>query len=37
MIRDTEYRATVIQSQRALVDEIYSVESITKQYLDLFV
>ena len=36
MIRDAEYRATVIQSQRALVDEIYSVESITKQYLDLF-
>lgn len=34
-INDKQYRDTVIRSQRALVDDIYSVESVTRQYLDL--
>jgi glycosyltransferase involved in cell wall biosynthesis len=32
---DDAYRASVVQSQRRLVDDIYSVESVTRQYLNL--
>lgn len=35
VIKDDNYRSAVIKSQRALVDDVYSVESITRQYLDL--
>ena len=35
VIKDDSYRSAVIKSQRALVDDIYSVESVTRQYLDL--
>lgn len=35
LLTDPEFRARVILSQRRLVDEIYSVESVTKQYLEL--
>ena len=35
MIKDDAFRSEVIKSQRALVDEIYSVESVTRQYLEL--
>lgn len=34
ILSDQELRKTVVSSQRALVDEIYSVQSVTKQYLD---
>lgn len=34
IINDKEHRSAVIHSQRALVDDIYSVESVTKQYLE---
>jgi glycosyltransferase involved in cell wall biosynthesis len=35
MIKDVDYRKAVIHSQRLLVDDIYSVESVTQQYLQL--
>jgi glycosyltransferase involved in cell wall biosynthesis len=35
MIKDVDYREVVIRSQRLLVDDIYSVKSITRQYLEL--
>jgi glycosyltransferase involved in cell wall biosynthesis len=35
MIKDVDYRKAVIHSQRLLVDDIYSVESVTHQYLQL--
>ena len=35
MIKDVDYREAVISSQRLLVDDIYSVESVTRQYLEL--
>jgi len=35
MIKDVDFREAVIRSQRSLVDDIYSVESVTRQYLDL--
>ena len=34
-IKDVDYRKAVIHSQRLLVDDIYSVESVTHQYLQL--
>jgi glycosyltransferase involved in cell wall biosynthesis len=37
ILSDAEFRSIVITSQRKLVDEIYSSESVTNQYLDLFV
>lgn len=36
LIADSSYRAQVVHSQRLLVDEIYSVESVTRQYLAIF-
>lgn len=36
LLIDEEFKTRVIMSQRRLVDEIYSVESVTRQYLDLF-
>ena len=36
IFEDEEYRASVICSQRALVHDIFSVEAITSQYLDIF-
>jgi glycosyltransferase involved in cell wall biosynthesis len=35
LVEDSEFRSSVVQSQRALVDDIYSVESVTRQYLEL--
>lgn len=35
LLLDESYREAVVRSQRSLVDEIYSVESVTKQYLSL--
>ena len=35
LLSDKEFRRGVIASQRRLVDEIYSVESVTRQYLSL--
>jgi glycosyltransferase involved in cell wall biosynthesis len=35
MIKDVDFREAVIRSQRSLVDDIYSVESVTRQYIDL--
>jgi 1,2-diacylglycerol 3-alpha-glucosyltransferase len=35
MIKDVDHRNAVIHSQRLLVDDIYSVESVTHQYLQL--
>lgn len=32
---DKDYRESVVRSQRLLVDDIYSVQSVTKQYLSL--
>ena len=36
ILSDAEFRSIVIKSQRKLVDEIYSSESVTNQYLALF-
>ena len=36
LVVDTRLRSEVIASQRLLVDDIYSVESVTRQYLALF-
>ena len=35
LVEDSEFRSSVVRSQRALVDDIYSVESVTRQYLEL--
>lgn len=35
VITDERHRSAVIQSQRLLVDDIYSVESVTRQYLGI--
>lgn len=35
ILEDKDLREQVVQSQRRLVDEIYSCESVTRQYLDI--
>jgi glycosyltransferase involved in cell wall biosynthesis len=35
IISDENYRSTILDSQRRLVDEIYSCKSVTDQYLKL--
>ena len=35
IISDESYRSTILDSQRRLVDEIYSCKSVTDQYLQL--
>jgi glycosyltransferase involved in cell wall biosynthesis len=35
IISDESYRSTILESQRRLVDEIYSCKSVTDQYLKL--
>ena len=35
LIKDVDHRNAVIHSQRLLVNDIYSVESVTHQYLQL--
>ena len=35
LITNVEYRSEVIRSQRLLVDDIYSVSSVTRQYMEL--
>ena len=35
VVGDQDFRRQVIASQRLLVDDIYSCESVTRQYLDI--